>query len=99
MGSQSQEIVCTECYSIVNATPKRSFGLGFLKFVCPKCNRKFYYPLTSGYRLFYQIMVMLSVFSLLGSLPKLAQGGVPIIGIPGIIAILGIIALTKDSSI
>jgi len=93
MELQRQEIVCTECFSTFNAIPKRSF-LGFLKFVCPKCNKNVLYPLTSGYRTFYWILVVLMAIVFIGSI---AMGG----GIfaPNLLGIAVIIALVKDVSI
>ena len=93
MRKQSQmEVVCTECHSTFNATPKRSF-LGFLQFVCPKCNRKVVYPLTSGYRIFYWIVF---TYMVIVSVVAFKQGG---FAIPGLIGIAVIIALIKDTSI
>ncbi len=91
-GLQSQEVVCTECYSTFNAAPKRSFG-GFLKFVCPKCHESVLYPLMprsrKGYWMLFILMAILAVM-------VIAEGGIPI---PGLVGIGVIFALIKDACI
>jgi hypothetical protein len=84
-----REVICTECYSTFEAIPRRSF-LGFLKFICPDCKREFLHPLTSGYRTFWWIMIILGIIALFGG---------PFGVIFVIAGIAGIVALVKDSSL
>lgn len=100
MERPKKHVACSNCGEEFEGTWKLS-ALGFPRFSCPKCNTKFYFPLRSGYRVFYLIMVILLVCSALGIISRIAEGeiGIPILGIPGIIGILGIYALTKDSSL
>ncbi|MGA2527328.1 MAG: hypothetical protein ABSF79_12045 [Smithellaceae bacterium] len=86
------DAVCQNCSRRFTEVPKRSF-LGFQKVACPSCEKKSTYPLTSGYRATYWVLLALMVVGFIGTL---SQGG---IAGPGIFGIAIIIALIKDSSI
>lgn len=93
MGNLSPiDAVCTKCGTSFNQEPKRSF-LGFQKLICPSCQAEVTYPLTSGYRTTYWVIIVLMTFMILNAF---AQGG---FGFPGGIGIAMIFALIRDKSI
>ncbi len=92
MALPETRVICTACRLRFVARPKRSF-LAFQKFSCPACNATVIYPLTSGYRIFYQFAVVLMVLASLGALTK---GDLPV---PGLVGVAAIIALLKDRKI
>lgn len=83
---------CTYCKQQLSAVPKRTF-LGYRKMYCPACTKTILYPLTSGYRIGYWIWLGIM---LLGMLATLGQGE---ISIPGVLSIIAIYAILKDSII
>ncbi|MDO8772337.1 MAG: hypothetical protein Q7K57_27275 [Burkholderiaceae bacterium] len=84
--------VCPHCKHQFTAIPKRSF-LGFQKLTCPECKENVVYPLTSGYRTTYWVLLVFMVLSIVGSF---SRGE---IGVPGGLGIAVAIALTRDWSI
>ncbi|HXA46819.1 MAG TPA: hypothetical protein VNW52_04260 [Burkholderiaceae bacterium] len=50
-------VQCTSCQHLFNGVPRKSF-LGFKKFSCPECKKKFLLPLYTGYRIFYWIVLL-----------------------------------------
>ena len=89
--------VCNKCGARFRARPTRSF-LGFQKLVCPKCVQKLLYPLTSGYRAIYWVIVVLVGFSLAGYF--FGKGDVLWPGVTGIAALMGaILGLFRDVQI
>ena len=77
---------CPYCQHPFNETPSRSF-LGFQKISCPACNENLTYPLSSGFRTTYRVLVIVIL------LVNLLQGR---IGFPGIIGIAMCYALFRD---
>ena len=94
MAATKMKCICKKCNIEFSSIPKRSF-LGFQKVICPSasCNTKLIYPLTSGYRTAYWILLILMLLSFLG---ELSEGRV---GFPGGIGIALIFAIWKDRSI
>lgn len=84
--------VCSHCKHHFTGLPKRSF-LGFQKLNCPECKEKVTYPLTSGYRTTYWVLLVFMVLSIVGSF---SRGE---IGLPGGIGIAVVIALISDWNI
>jgi transposase-like protein len=80
---------CPYCQHPFNETPSRSF-LGFQKISCPTCNENLTYPLSSGFRTTYRVLVIVMILILL---VNLLQGR---IGFPGIIGIAMCYALFRD---
>jgi DNA-directed RNA polymerase subunit RPC12/RpoP len=89
---KKQKIKCAKCKTEFEDKAKRSF-LGFLLFTCPKCSEKITYPLTGGYRIIYWLVV---IGLILYSISALSQGAIPI---PGLLGIAAIIGLMKDHSL
>ena len=89
MALQAIHVQCTHCQHQFKETPERSF-LGFQKLDCPHCHEKVIYPLTSGFRTTYLIIVAVIALSIIGSL---SQGQ---IGFPGLIGLAIIYALIRD---
>jgi hypothetical protein len=92
MALPEMSVVCTNCRARLRARPKRT-TLAFLKFHCFSCREDFVYPLTSGYRTTYWVMVIITVLIFASAL------AVGQITFPGIITVLGAIALVKDAGI
>lgn len=86
------DCVCSHCKHQFTDIPKRSF-LGFQKLNCPKCKEEVHYPLTSGYRTTYWVLLVIMILSIAGSF---SRGE---IGVPGGIGIAVVIALVRDWSI
>jgi len=72
--------------------PKKSF-LGFQKVKCASCEKKTAYPLTSGYRTIYWVLLVLMILGIIGNI---SEGG---FAFPGGFGIAIIFALIRDSSI
>ena len=89
---KKQTVICFECENKFEEKPKRSF-LGFRKFLCPKCENKFIYPLTSGYRYIYWFVLV--IFTLI-FIVTVSKGGV---ALPGLLIVGAVIALRKDKSL
>ncbi|HEX9084820.1 MAG TPA: hypothetical protein VF836_08790 [Gemmatimonadaceae bacterium] len=83
---------CPSCSTRFTGFPKRSF-LGFQKLKCRKCSKDVLYPLTSGYRTFYRVILVLMV---IGVWFSLKQGVTPT---PGLLGIATIVALIQDSKL
>jgi len=83
------DAVCLHCHHAFREQPSRTF-LGFQKFTCPHCHREVVYPLTSGYRTTYWVLVAIMALVIIATL---AQGRV---AVPGLIGIAAIWALDKD---
>ncbi len=58
MGKTMRDVKCDSCKESFSAVPKYTF-LGFIKFKCPKCNSKSFYPLSKGYRVTYWIIAII----------------------------------------
>jgi DNA-directed RNA polymerase subunit RPC12/RpoP len=54
---------CSGCLHEFRTRPKRSF-MGFQKLKCPSCGKKVLYPLTTGYRVIYWVLLALMGYSL-----------------------------------
>ena len=80
---------CAGCRSSFVGQPTRTF-LGFQRLKCPRCNREVVYPLTSGFRITYWVVVALMAFAVVANA---AEGR---IAVPGLIGILIIVALVRD---
>ena len=75
----SPDATCAKCKTrfALPALPKRTF-LGFQKITCPACGALLVYPLTTGYRVAYWIIL---AFMLLPQfIATFSEGGV---GVPG----------------
>jgi predicted RNA-binding Zn-ribbon protein involved in translation (DUF1610 family) len=83
---------CASCGHSFRAKPTRTF-LAFQKMKCPKCSKDVIYPLTSGYRTTYWVIVMLMIIAFLGSL------GSGQIAMPGLLGFAAIIALIRDAKL
>lgn len=84
--------VCEHCKRQFTAAPTRSF-LGFQKVICPSCENETTYPLTSGYRTTYWVLLVLMIFGIVNSI---SEGG---IAGPGGFGIAMIVALLVDAKI
>ncbi len=89
---KKQKVVCIKCKTEFEDKPKQSF-LGFQVFTCPKCAEKITYPLTGGYRLIYWFVL---IGLILYSVSAISQGSIPI---PGLLGIAAIIGLVRDRSL
>ena len=85
-------VTCPNCSTKFVGFPKRSF-LGFQKLKCRKCSKDVMYPLTSGYRAFYRVILVLMV---VGVYFSLKEGLTPT---PGFLGIATIVALYQDSKL
>ena len=92
MALPERDAICRGCHHPFRAKPKRDF-LGFQRFTCPNCSKPVMYPLTSGYRVTYWILVGLMTMAIVAAF---AEGSY---GFPGLIGIAMIWALAKDYSI
>ncbi len=54
MSKKTKTVSCRDCEETFDTVPKRSF-VGFIKFTCPKCNKKIVGPLTKSCRFFYWV--------------------------------------------
>lgn len=82
--------VCETCRHKFRTEPKRSF-LGFQKVTCPSCKKETTYPLTSGYRITYWVLLFLMI---IGIFNAFSEGG---IAAPGGFGIALIVALVIDA--
>ena len=64
------EGVCRSCGSRFSGIPRRSF-YGFQELVCPECKKETTYPLTSGFRITYWIVL---VYLVVVSIDDMNQG-------------------------
>jgi len=90
--------VCPQCKNRVTMTvkPKRSF-MGFRRIPCPSCNAEFRYPLTTGYIVFYWLLLLGNVCLLVYIL---SQGQVFVPNPIGIVVLAYVvISLAKNSSL
>jgi hypothetical protein len=85
-------VTCKKCDSKFTGVPKRTF-IGFQKLVCPTCQEKLTYPLTSGYRATYWVLLVVMISN---TFVAISQGG---FAVPGIIGIAVIFALIRDRNI
>jgi hypothetical protein len=95
---KSDIYVCPQCKNGVRMTskPKRSF-MGFSRIPCPSCKTEFRYPLTTGYVVFYWLLLLGNVGLLVYILSR-GQGFMPNpIGI--VVLIYVVISLVKNSSL
>ena len=93
---KTKKYICTNCKMTVELSmkPNRSF-IGFLRIPCLSCKREFRYPLTTGYVIFYWILLVAGIAWMTYIL---SQGGVADpIGI--IILIYVIISLVKSRTL
>lgn len=84
--------VCSQCRARFVVRPKRTL-LAFQSCKCLACNASVIYPLTRGYRVFYQFVLVMMV---LASLRTLAKGDIPL---PGVFGVIAIVALFQDKKI
>ena len=90
--------VCTQCKNPVKmeSKPKRSF-MGFARIPCPYCKTEFRYPLTTGYVVFYWLLLIGNV-GLVAYLLSRGQGIIPNpIGI--VVLVYVVISLVKNSTL
>ena len=92
MALHSTKVICTTCQHPFMGIPSRTF-LGFQKFNCPSCKTDIIYPLSSGYRTTYRVIVVLM---LILSVIALTQGE---IGFPGLVVCAMVYALIRDRKI
>jgi hypothetical protein len=83
---------CPNCSTRFTAFPKRTF-LGFQKMKCRKCSKDVLYPLTSGYRTFYRVILVMMVVGIWYSIKM----GLP--PSPGALGIATMLALYHDSKL
>jgi hypothetical protein len=83
---------CPNCSTRFTAFPKRTF-LGFQKMKCRKCSKDVVYPLTSGYRTFYRVLLVMMV---VGIWYSIKLGVTPS---PGLLGIATVVALVQDARI
>jgi hypothetical protein len=81
------DAACTRCSTRFRGRPKLTF-LGFQKLSCPNCSQTVLLPLRPGYRITYWVIMGLMV---LGAINALYQGGIPVPGLLGIAALVGIV--------
>ena len=84
--------VCSGCRTKSKGVWKSTF-LGFKRFICPQCEAKTVYPLRTGYRIFYWILMVLLAALMVYNL---IHGR---IAIPGFLAIAGLIGLILDAGV
>lgn len=92
MALSKTDAICTKCKKMFYSILTRSF-LGFQNTTCPHCQEKLTYPLTTGYRTTYQILLGLMIVIIL---TQFGQGG---FGYPGGIGLAIMYALYRDWSI
>jgi len=63
MGAKKREFVCTECYTVFEAIPGKSY-LGQPKMTCPACKATFAYPLSTTSRTIDLIVLILSIVAI-----------------------------------
>ena len=90
MATKPQSRLCIECLKTTQVTVKKTF-LGFARFTCPACNKVNTHPLGNGTRIAY---VVIGALLVVATIVVVAQGAIPIPGLLGLGAILG---LVKDS--
>ena len=83
---------CEQCNNDLSEIKIKRTFLGFHKIICPKCNHKNIYPLGSGYRVFYIILVIIFAFWFLVALST------GTILFPGLLLVAAAVAIYKDSS-
>jgi hypothetical protein len=83
-------VTCGDCRNRFRATPTRSF-LGFQKLKCAKCSKDILYPLTSGYRTIYRVVLALTLIAIV---VNLSQGRK---SYPGLLGFAAVFALFEDS--
>lgn len=89
--NNAEVLCCPFCSNALSAPAGHSL-LGFPKWKCPSCSKSIVRPLRPGRRIAYWILLTLFMgMYLVGMLVAEA------VGIPSILALLLIIALTKDS--
>ena len=81
---------CDGCGHAFSAVPKRSF-LGFQLLTCPACGSELRYPLTRGYRSFYEVCATLMSVSFVFTLVVLHR-----VSLPSFIGGAMIAGLVKD---
>jgi ribosomal protein L37AE/L43A len=95
---KTETYVCPQCKQMVKLAtrPKRSF-MGFARIPCPTCKSEFRYPLTTGYVVFYWLLLLGNIAWLTYILSR-GQGFVPNpIGI--VVFIYVVISLVKNSTL
>src|ERR1700694_2697716 len=92
MALNEMEALCKSCRTQFHSRPTRSF-LGFQKVKCPSCGKETLYPLTTGYRVAYWVILCLMI---LGVIKNASEGQFTI---PGLLGIAVIIAIVRDAQI
>jgi hypothetical protein len=80
---------CSSCLHEFRASPKHSF-MGFQKLKCPGCGKDVLYPLTTGYRAIYWVLLAVMSYALIVSW---SQGRIVS---PGVVAFAIMVALLND---
>ena len=86
------EELCNSCKAQFRSRPTRSF-LGFQKVECPSCGKETLYPLTTGYRVAYWVIICLMILAIF------YNAGAGQLTIPGLLGIAVIIAIVRDAQI
>jgi len=60
------DVVCPKCQHQFNDVPGKSF-LGFKSLGCPECGEKFNYPLHTGYRITYWVLLGIATLAMIGA--------------------------------
>lgn len=92
MPLREMDATCRACATTFRAVPKRSF-LGFQRLKCPGCTKDVLYPLTSGYRITYWVLVVLMFLSVIDNKRR------DRISYPGFLGIAVIVGLVRDKRI
>lgn len=89
-----EQVVCTECYSAYYGFMGRASG-GFSKFVCPRCKKEVFYPLTPFFRTVWWISLGVLALNVLFTGALHPESVV----FPGLIFLAPIVVFIRDSSI
>lgn len=95
---KNEKYVCPNCKKVVELStkPKRSF-MGFLRIPCSGCQKEFRYPLTTGYVVFYWLLLIGNVAWIAG---VILQGGMVVPNPIGIIVLIYVIvSLVKSRAL
>ena len=90
-GKEDGKVICTKCHYIFEGKPKRTF-LGYFKYHCPKCGKKFLYPLSDSYQKIYLVLIGLAIVGIF------VWGGLimPLVIVAALVAIIKHVAIIRD---
>ena len=94
----AEKYVCPDCCETVEiaAKPKRTF-MGFQRIPCPSCQSEFRYPLTTGYVVFYWVLL---IGNLAWIVSLLSQGKMVVPNPIGIVVLCFVVAsLVKNTGL